>query len=167
MPSKSQNNMVHYSHHGMFERKVLKVRRIVPFLMVIVFALTACSGSGDTTVADPPGSTPVTTIENPKINQIIEGWKSGAKSEFQIAAVKPETVEEKVYQSSSSLQDIANFYATLTQKGWYQVRRMPGLQDGVLVAGYEQGTTSLVVGALDASKFGGSGVVIYTIKGSK
>lgn len=44
---------------------------------------------------------------------------------------------------------------------------MPGLQGDVLLDGYEHGTTALVIGAIDASKFGGEGIVVYTLRGTK
>ena len=77
-------------------------------------------------------------------------------------------IEQKVYQSTASLQEIADFYnKQLTGKNWIHAQRMPGVQNGILVEGYDIGSTNLVIGAVDASQLGGTGVVIYTAKGSK
>ena len=84
-------------------------------------------------------------------------------------AVKPETIEERLYTTPSTLSELQNQYnTTLTANGWTTVKKMTNTSnDQLLLLGYEHGTTSLVVGALDASHFGGKGVVVYTIKGVK
>jgi hypothetical protein len=43
---------------------------------------------------------------------------------------------------------------------------MPGIQDGILLTGYEIGTTSLVIGAIDATRLGSPGVIVYLAKGT-
>jgi hypothetical protein len=145
------------------------MRRIVLLMLLMSFALAACGGApADTTVAPPPQSQPVTEIDNARVNEVIEGWKSSVPGVLQQSEIKPETIEQQVYQSTASLQDIAAYYEQLTEQGWYKVRRMPGIQDGTFLSGYEiGGVTTFVVGALDASQLGGSGVVIYTAKGNK
>jgi hypothetical protein len=137
-------------------------------MLMLALALAACGGPpADTTVPDPPQSTTFEQSDNAKINQIVEGWKSTVPAEMKAQAVK-DPIEEKVYQSTASLQEINDFYNTqLTQKNWVRAQRIPSPADGVLLAGYEIGTTTLVIGAVDASQLGGSGVVVYTAKGTK
>lgn len=145
------------------------MRRIVMFLVLISLVLAGCGGApADTTVAAPPQSQPVEEVDNARINEIISGWKSSVPATLEQYQIKPETIEEQVYESTASLEEIAGYYEKLTESGWYKVRRMPGIQEGTFLSGYEiGGTTTFVVGALDASRLGGSGVVVYTAKGSK
>jgi hypothetical protein len=44
---------------------------------------------------------------------------------------------------------------------------MPGVQGGVFLDGFEIGSTTFVVCAVDATQLGGTGVVVYTVKGTK
>jgi hypothetical protein len=144
------------------------MRRIVLLLLLLSLVLAGCGGApADTTVEAPPQSEPFAESTNPKINEIISGWKSSVPATLQQYQIKPETIEEQVYESTASLEEVESHYAKLIEKGWYQVPRMPGIQEGTFLSGYESGTTTLVIGALDASQLGGSGVVIYTAKGSK
>jgi hypothetical protein len=141
------------------------MRRFLALILILPVLLTACGG-GDITVPEPPAAQPFAS-SSPEIDAIIAEWRTAAWDAMLADAVKPETKVEAVYQSSASLNDIDSHYSGLTSRGWWRVRTMPGLQGDVLLAGYEQGTTALVVGALDASKFGGTGTVIYTLKGTK
>jgi hypothetical protein len=145
------------------------MRRIVLFLVLISLVLAGCGGApADTTVEAPPQSEPFAESANPKINEIINGWKSVVPATLQQNQIKPETIEEQVYESTASLADIDSHNEKLTEKGWYKVRRMPGIQEGTFLSGYEiSGVTTFVVGAFDASQVGGSGVIVYTAKGSK
>lgn len=146
------------------------MRRTLLSLLVLVFALSACGASGDTTVALPPEATKVTeSVEVKEIDAIITEWKKVAPEQMKLDAVKPETIEEVIYTSPSTLADVQSYYNNLvTTKGWFAVKKMTNLQsDQVVLLGYEHGTTALVVGAIDASKFGGTGVVVYTLKGTK
>jgi hypothetical protein len=144
------------------------MRRIVLFLVLISLVLAGCGGAAaDTTVEAPPQSQPVQELDSPQINEIISGWKSIVPATLEQYQIKPETIEEQVYESTASLAEVESHYEKLTEKGWYKVRRMPGIQEGTLLSGYENGTTTLVIGALDASQLGGSGVVVYTAKGNK
>jgi hypothetical protein len=138
-------------------------------MLIVAFVAAGCGGSPpDTTVADPPKSTTFEGGENTKIDQLVEGWKRTVPTAMAEQQIRPETIEQKVYESSASLQEIASFYSTLTEKGWHEAPKMPGLQDGVFLSGYEiGGNTTFVISAVDASQFGGTGSVIYTVKGTK
>lgn len=141
--------------------------RIVALVALALFTLTACGG-GDTTVPPPPQSRPFESSGSEKVDAIIAGWKTVALEEMRKDAVKEESLAEAVYiVDNSTLEDVHKHYAALTNNGWWHLPRMPGLQGDVLLDGYEHGTTALVVGAIDASKFGGQGIVVYTLKGTK
>jgi len=144
------------------------MRHVVLLAILLAYILASCGGPPpDTTVPDPPKSVPLERSDNDKINKLLEGWKREVPAAMKAAGVK-DPIEEKVYQSTASLQEIADFYKKeLTAKNWIQAQRMPGVQNSVLVDGYDLGTTTLVIGAVDASQMGGSGVVVYTAKGSK
>jgi hypothetical protein len=149
------------------------MRRVLLLLMTTMLMLTACA-AGDTTVAPPPQAEKVTeSVGNTEIDQILGQWKDSAQAAMKGDAVKPETIVEEIYTTPASLTDVKKYYNTLTTKGWYPVRKMSvgdtaeNPNDTVLLLGYEHGTTALVVGALDATKFGGTGVVVYTLKGTK
>ncbi|MDZ4719526.1 MAG: hypothetical protein SH847_13810 [Roseiflexaceae bacterium] len=146
------------------------MRRTLFSLAVLVFALSACGVTGDTTVTLPPNATKVSESVNIKeIDTLITQWKKVAPEQMKADAVKPETLEETVYTAPSTLADIQTYYNNLvTTKGWFTVKKMTNLQnDQVVLLGYEHGTTALVVGAIDATRFGGTGVVVYTLKGTK
>ncbi len=141
--------------------------RVIAIVILSLLALTACGG-GDVSVPPPPNAQPFESSGSPKIDQIIEAWKSVAIEEMRNDAVKEESLVEAIFIiKDGSLEDVHNHYAALTQEGWWHLKRMPGLQGDVLLDGYEHGTTALVIGAIDASKFGGSGIVVYTLKGTK
>jgi hypothetical protein len=123
---------------------------------------------GDVTVPPPPNAQPFESSGSPKVDQIIASWRSVAIEEMKKDAVKEETLVEEIFIiDNGSLADVQNHYMALTQNGWWHVRRMPGLQGDVLLDGYEHGTTALVIGAIDASKFNGKGIVVYTLRGTK
>src|SRR5690606_35942538 len=143
------------------------MRRIyVGLLLLLPRVLTACGG-GDTTVADPPGARPFETSGSEQVDALIADWREVAWEAMLRDGVKPETKEEKIFLSTASLAEIQEHYESLTSNGWWRLQRMPGLSGDVLLTGYEHGTTSLVVGAVDASAYGGEGTVIYTLKGTK
>jgi hypothetical protein len=143
------------------------MRRILFLLLLVPLVLTACGGGGDTTVPPPPAATPFESSGSAQVDALVADWRTAAWEQMAADGVKPETKVEQVYQSTATLADVEKAYADLTNKGWIKLPRMPGLQGDVLLTGYEHGTTALVVGAVDASKFGGQGVVIYTLKGTK
>jgi hypothetical protein len=141
------------------------MRRIV--LSALFLLLAGCGGPPpDTTVPDPPKSTPIEKSDNPKINTLLDDWRREAPAAMKAAGAK-DPIEQKVFQSSASLQEIYDFYdKQLTQKNWQQSKNMPGIQDGILLTGYEIGTTSLVIGAIDAMRLGSPGVIVYLAKGT-
>lgn len=143
------------------------MRRIVILLLLLPLVLTACGGSGDTTVAPPPASATFERSGSDQVDALIGQWREAAWAQMAADGVKPETKVEAVYQSTASLAEISTHYDQLTNNGWHRLQRLPGVTGDLLLSGYEHGTTALVVGAVDASKFGGSGVVVYTLKGTK
>lgn len=141
--------------------------RMLTLALVALVMLTACGG-GDTTVVAPPSARPYESSGSEKVDTIIAAWKTAALEEMRKDAVKEETLAEEIFiVDDGTLQDVQNHYMALTQNGWWHLKRMPGLQGDVLLDGFEHGTTALVVGAIDASKFGGDGIVVYTLKGTK
>ena len=147
------------------------MRRVLFVALIVALVLTGCGGSTTIpTVPDPPKSTVFEQGDNQQINQFVDRLKTQVPEEIKKHGVKDTTeqpIVQPVYQSTASLQEIADFYKALTQEGWVEAQKMPGIQDGVLITGYDHGNTTLVINAVDASKFGGSGVVIYTVKGTK
>jgi hypothetical protein len=147
------------------------MRRAWIAALLLVLLIAGCGGPPpDTTVGDPPKSSAFEKSDNEKVNQLVDRWKSEVPAEMKKGGVKdtPEQpIEQKVYQSTASLQEIGDFYKGLTSKDWHEDQKMPGIQDGVLITGYEIGNTTLVISAVDTSQFGGNGVVIYTAKGTK
>lgn len=145
----------------------MRLIRIVAITLVALLTLAACGG-GDVTVPPPPNAQPFESSGSPKVDQIIAAWRNVAVEEMKKDAVKEETLVEAIFIiADGSLEDVQNHYMALTQNGWWHVRRMPGLQGDVLLDGYEHGTTALVIGAVDASQFNGSGIVVYTLRGTK
>lgn len=143
------------------------MRRTLLTLVIAAFVMVGCGNTpSDTTIADPPLSTAFENRDNLQINQLIDGWKSEVPSEMKNQQIKADSIKEQVYQSTASLQEIAAFYGTLTDKGWHQSTNMPGLKDGIFISGYENGTTTLIVNAIDATTMGSTGIIIYTVKGN-
>lgn len=145
------------------------MRRVIVMLALLALVLAGCGGSSaDTTVGDPPKATAFEKAGSAQLDKIVADWKTQVPAQLLDRQVKQELIEQKVYQSTASLQEIADYYHGLTTtKGWVEVQHMPDLQSGFFASGYDLGTTHLVVGAVDASKFGGSGVIVYTAKGTK
>jgi hypothetical protein len=136
-------------------------------IVLLALVLAGCGGTAaDTTVGDPPQSTVIEASGNAQIDKVVADWKTAVQASMKEQLVK-DPIEEKVYQSTASLQEIEAFYKTLTDKSWTVAPRMPGVQNGILLTGYDSGNTSLVVGAVDAKPLGGTGVIVYTAKGTK
>jgi hypothetical protein len=143
------------------------MRRVILVVALLALVLIGCGGPpADTTVGDPPQAKAIETTGNEKLDKIVADWKSSVPAVMKEQQVK-DPIEQKVYQSNASLQEIADFYKKLTEQSWVESPRMPGIQNGVLLTGYDSGNTTLVVGAVDAKPLGGTGVVIYTAKGTK
>ncbi len=142
------------------------MRRFFFFALVFVFVLVGCGGTGDTTVSAPPQATPIKSSDNAQISNIITQLKQTVPQQMEAQKVKPETIEQNVYQSTASLQDVQSFYSQLTQKGWSRAHRIPGVQDNILYDSYSNGNTALIITAFDASQLGGQGTIIYTAKGT-
>jgi len=136
-------------------------------MVLLALMLAGCGGTpADTTVGDPPQSKVIETSGNQQIDKLVADWKTAVPASMKEQQVK-DPIEEKVYQSTASLEEIEAFYKKLTEKSWVESTRMPGIQNGILLTGYDSGNTSLVVGAVDAKPLGGTGVIVYTAKGTK
>jgi hypothetical protein len=144
------------------------MRRVVVCIVLLALVLASCGGTpADTTVGDPPQSKVIEASGNQQIDKLVADWKTTVQASMKDQLVKEETIEQKVYQSSASLEEIDAFYNKLTEKSWTVAPRMPGVQDGILLTGYDSGNTALIVGAVDARPLGGTGVIVYTAKGTK
>lgn len=142
------------------------MRRFFFFALVFTFVLVGCGGTSDTTVGPPPQATPIEATSSTQVDKIISQLKQTVPERMQAQKVKPETIEQNVYRSTASLQDIESFYNQLTQRGWSRVSRMPGVQDNILYDSYNNGNTALIIAAFDATALGGQGTIIYTAKGT-
>ena len=136
-------------------------------IVLLALVLAGCGGTpADTTVSDPPQSKVIEASGNQQVDKLVADWKTVVSASMKEQLVK-DPIEEKVYQSDASLEEIDAFYKKLTEKSWVVSTRMPGIQNGVLLTGYDSGNTSLVIGAVDAKPLGGTGVIVYTAKGTK
>jgi len=143
------------------------MRRMIVSMVLLALVLAGCGGTpADTTVDAPPKSTVIEASGNAQIDKLVADWKTAVKASMTEQLVK-DPIEEKVYQSTASLEDIDAFYKKLTDKSWIVAPRMPGIQNGVLLTGYDSGNTALIIGAVDAKPLGGTGVIVYTAKGTK
>jgi len=143
------------------------MRRVILCIVLFALVLAGCGGAeADTTVGDPPQSKVIEASGNPQIDKLVADWKTVVPTSMKDQLVK-EPIEEKVYQSTASLEEIDAFYKQLTEKSWTVAPRMPGVQNGILLTGYDSGNTALVIGAIDAKPLGGTGVIVYTAKGTK
>jgi hypothetical protein len=147
------------------------MRRLFLVLLVAGMLLSACTGGpSDATIPDPPAATVFQPGSNQQINQILAGWQEEVPAIFRANAVKPETIQERLFTSTATVQEIADFYqGQMTSKGWFRAARMPNVQQegSILITGYEAGTYDLVIGAFDAAQFGGTGTVIYIAHGNR
>jgi hypothetical protein len=147
------------------------MKRVVVLLAFFALVLAGCGGaSGDTTVPAPPNASEYQKGKSAQVDTIVEQLQAQVPQALLSQGVKSETLEEKVYQTSSSLKEVADFYnQQLPQNSWIQVRNMPGLQEGAgfYTDAFDHSTTHLTIGAVDATKFGGTGTIVYTAKGTK
>ena len=136
-------------------------------IVLLALVLAGCGGTpADTTVEDPPQSKVIEMSGIAQIDKLVADWKTAVPASMKDQLVL-DPIEEKVYQSTASLEEIEAFYNKLTEKSWIVAPRMPGVQNGILLTGYDSGNTSLIVGAVDAKPLGGTGVIVYTAKGTK
>jgi hypothetical protein len=136
-------------------------------IVLLALVLAGCGGApADTTVGDPPQSKVIEASGNAQIDKLVADWKTAVPASMKEQLVL-DPIEEKVYQSTASLEEIDAFYKKLTDTSWIVAPRMPGIQNGILLTGYDSGSTSLIVGAIDAKPLGGTGVIVYTAKGTK
>ena len=143
------------------------MRRMIVGVVLLALLLAGCGGTpADTTVDDPPQSKVIEASGNQQIDKLVADWKTAVPATMKDQLVK-DPIEEKVYQSTASLEEIDAFYKKLTEKSWIESTRMPGIQNGILLTGYDSGNTALIVGAIDAKPLGGTGVIVYTAKGTK
>lgn len=145
------------------------MKRVVVLLALFALVLAGCGGgSGEVVVPEPPSVSAYEKGSNEKIDTVVADWQAQVPATLVSQGVQQATIQEKTYQSSATLQEVADFYSkTLPENGWVEVRNMPGLQNGFYTTGYDNGTNHLAIGAIDARQFGGQGVVIYTAKGTK
>lgn len=143
------------------------IRRFA-LLMFTALLLAACSNPADIKTPVPPGTTEYRTGSAAQADAIIADWQQVAWAEMAADGVKPETKEESVFVTAQSLTELEAYYdASLREGGWVALNRMPGNTGDVLLSGYDHGTVALVIGALDAAKFGGTGTIVYTLRGHK
>jgi hypothetical protein len=143
------------------------MRRMIVGIVLLALVLAGCGGTpADTTVDDPPQSKVIEASGNQQIDKLVADWKTAVPATMKEQLVL-DPIEQKVYQSTASLEEIDAFYKKLTDKSWIVAPRMPGIQNGILLTGYDSGNTSLIVGAIDAKPLGGTGVIVYTAKGTK
>jgi hypothetical protein len=148
------------------------VRRFPFIALIVVFVLAACGGPPpDTTVSAPPKATPIERNDSAQVNEYIDRLKTAVPATMKDQGIKDtaeQPIEQQVYRSTASLQEVADFYKALTEHGWTEAPNMPILQDGILIDGYQISNTTFVVNAIEETKLGGdSGVVVYTVKGTK
>lgn len=149
------------------------MRRVMVIAAVLLLVLTGCGGVAEANLGAPPQSQPLTQSDNAKVRQVLDDWRAAVPEVLKSHGVKAETIQQETFRSTASLSEIATFYDQLTTQGWARstrltVARETSLENGVLLTGYESGgISSFVVGAFDASKVGGEGVVVYTAKGNK
>jgi len=148
------------------------MRRVLFAALIGALLIAGCGGApADTTVPDPPKSAVFEKGDNQKVNQLVDQLQAqipGTMKELGVKDTQDQPITQHIYQSTASLQELSDFYkTTLTGKGWQQAQKMPGIRGGVLIDGYEIGNTTFVINAVDTAQLGGSGVVLYTVKGTK
>ena len=143
------------------------MRRVVMGIVLLALVLAGCGGTpADTTVDVLPDFKVIESSGNAQIDKVVADWRTTVPASMKEQLVK-DPIEEKVYQSTASLEEIDAFYKKLIDKSWTVAPRMPGVQNGILLTGYDSGNTALVIGAIDAKPLGGTGVIVYTAKGTK
>ncbi|MFM2032312.1 MAG: hypothetical protein RLZZ297_1077 [Chloroflexota bacterium] len=145
----------------------MKFARLV-LAVLAVSLLVACGGSAavvPTALAKADTALPST----PALQTVVDQWKTDARAGLELGTVKPESIVEESYVSSSAIAAVADYYnKQLGTNGWTFQKRTPGLtSEGFMLAGYDQGNQSLILGAIDLSAFGGTGTYVYLAHGTK
>lgn len=137
-------------------------------LLVLGMAfLTACGGSAPV-IPTPLSKVDGASISDAALQDVIKTWQTNAKDGLVLGTVKAETIKEEPYQSSESLTAVVDYYnKELGTGGWTFRKRTPGLQSGFFLGAYEHGNTTLVIGAIDLTKFAGNGTYVYIVHGTK
>lgn len=140
-------------------------------LVLAVAALAVLVACGGSAAAVPSALAKVDTAlpADPALQSVVAGWKEAAKAGLELGTVKPESIVEEAYSSSADLKGVNDYYnKQLGSSGWTFRKRTPGLtEDGFLLSGYDQGNQSLIIGAVDLTKFGGTGSFVYVVHGTK
>lgn len=142
------------------------IQRVL-FMVIALVVLAACGGSP----AEVPGAlarTDTISVDNADFAKISSGWQSQVRAGLELGKIKPETIVVDEYVSSSDLATVTDYYnKQLGTLGWTYRKRTPGDQDGFYIGGYEHGVTSLVIGAIDLTRFGATGTYVYVAYGNK
>lgn len=139
----------------------------VGLLVLGLAVLTACGGSAPA-VPTPHNKIDGNSVSDPAVQAVVTDWKADAKDGLIVGTIKAETIIEESYQSSSTLEEITEYYnKALGNDGWIFRQRTPGAQDGFFLGAYEHGTTTLVIGVIDLRKFAGTGTYVYLVHGTK
>ncbi len=143
------------------------VRRVL--LVVCALALLVACGGGTATVPTALAKNDSPAAANAPLDAIIAGWKTEARAGLELGMVLPESIVEEAYTSSADLKAVDEYYnKQLGVSGWLFRKRTPGLNaDGFMLSGYEQGNQALIIGAIDLTKFGGTGTYVYIVHGTK
>jgi hypothetical protein len=136
-------------------------------LLVVTALLVACGGS-PAEVPSPLAPSDTLKVDNAAFNEITAGWEQQVSAGLEVGMVKPETIVTDSYMTNSAIAEVVDYYnKQLGATGWTYRKRTPGLQDGVYIGGFEHGTTSLVIGAIDLDPYGATGTYVYVASGTK
>jgi len=139
----------------------------VGLLVLGLALLTACGGSAPA-IPTPHNKIDGNSITDTALQVVITEWKADAKDGLVVGTIKAETIVEESYQSSSTLDEITEYYnKALGNDGWIFRQRTPGAQDGFFLGAYEHGSTTLVIGVIDLRAFAGTGTYVYVVHGTK
>jgi hypothetical protein len=146
----------------------MKSVRIVLLVVCALALLVACGGSA-ATVPTALAKNDSPAAASAPLEAIITGWKTEARAGLELGSVLPESIVEEAYTSSADLKAVDEYYnKQLGAGGWLYRKRTPGLNaDGFMLSGYEQGNQALIIGAIDLTKFGGTGTYVYIVHGTK
>jgi ABC-type phosphate/phosphonate transport system substrate-binding protein len=138
-------------------------------LVVAALALLVACGGSAAAVPTALAKSETALPNTPALQTVVDGWKAAAKDGLTLGTVKPESIVEESYSSSSDINAVADYYnKQLGINGWTFRKRTPGLTtEGFFLAGYDQGNQALIIGAVDLTKFGGTGTYIYLAHGTK